>query len=198
MKRMKFPGLAETAESPGWAFWFAWVLANSVGWIVGMSLAWLLSEFVSPLLSGRWMLISWAVGGMIVGINFGINQWFLIRPMRHGILGARAGWWVLATVLGWTIGLTVVIGMEAGARIGFTLVGLVIGLSVGIPQTLVFYTRNNRGWLWVFAHTAAWMIGLSAIEIIDKAVGFAVAGLISGAIGGGALIWLVGRRPSDG
>ena len=198
MQKVKIPDLSETVNTLGSAFWLAWVLASSVGWIVGMSLAWLLSEFVSPLMQGGWMVAFWAVGGMVVGINFGINQWFLIRPVRHGTLGRRANWWVLATVLGWAISLVVVIGVEAGAEIGYTLVGLVIGLAVGIPQSLILSSNVNRGWLWVAAQCVAWMAGFSAVSILDKAVGFAAVGVISGAISGGALIWLIGRQLPEG
>jgi hypothetical protein len=200
MQRIKIPDLAETVNTLGWSFWLVWVLANSVGWIVGMCLSWLLSMFIVPLMSGVWVIFFWVVGGMIVGINFGINQWFLIRPVRRGMLGERAKWWVVATVLGWVVGIVVVIGFGAGSLVGFTLAGLVIGIAVGLPQAGLIYTQYNRsslGWFWLLAHTVAWTIGFSAIPILDRAVGFAVVGVISGAISGGALIWLIGRLPEE-
>jgi hypothetical protein len=195
MQRVKIPDLMEAANWLGWAFWFAWVLANSVGWIVGMSLAWLLSVIIPPLSAGTWTASVWTVGGMIVGTNLGINQWFLLRPLRYGTLGRRANWWVAATIFGWAISLLVVVGLGLGARIGYPLVGLVIGLAVGIPQTFVLSIQNRLGWLWPIAHSLAWVIGLSTIPVFDEAVGFPIVGLVSGAISGAALIRIIGSEP---
>ena len=197
MQRIKIPDLGEAANELGWAFWLAWVLANSVGWIVGMGLAWLLSVFISPLLNAGWMPVIWLIGGMLVGINLGINQWFLLRPLRYGTLNKRANWWVLANVVGWAVSLLIVIGFGAGARIGYPLVGLIFGVVVGIPQTFVLSTRNNLGWLWAIAHSAAWVVGLAAIKVLDLAVGFALVGALSGAISGAALIRIIGSEPAD-
>jgi hypothetical protein len=133
---------------------------------------------------------------MIVGINLGINQWFLLRPLRYGTLNRRASWWVLASVAGWAISLLIVVGLGIGARIGYPLVGLIIGIVVGIPQTFVLSTKNNLGWLWAIAHSAAWVVGLAAITLLDLAAGFALVGALSGAISGAALIRIIGSEPA--
>jgi hypothetical protein len=152
---------------------------------------------VSPLLDGAWMVVFWAVGGMIVGINFGINQWFLLRPLSPETLGGRANWWVAATVVGWAVSLAIVIGTGTGARIGFPLIGALIGLAVGIPQTFVIASGVSRGWLWLIGHSIAWIVSLSLIPLVGQALGFALAGVISGAIGGGALIRIIGGELAD-
>ncbi|HUF37350.1 MAG TPA: hypothetical protein VMN57_02405 [Anaerolineales bacterium] len=193
MRKLRIPDIDETANNLGVAFWLLWVLASSVGWIVGMSLAWLLVEFVSPVLGVGTRALIWSVGGLIVGINFGMNQWFLLRPIRQGPLGRRAGWWVLASMLGWAISLFVVIGLQTGASIGFLLIGLVIGVAVGIPQAVVLYSGSKTVWLWVVANSVAWVAALWIVPYLDMTIGFVAAGPISGAITGGALIGLIGK-----
>ncbi len=125
------PGNTERTQV-GWGFWLWWVLASAVGFAavgagVGIAQWFVLRRHVSR--AGWWILASAVgfIGGYIgvvalvmavddavfeslgdasslylsfavVGAGVGIAQWFVLR--RHV---SRAGWWVLASTVGYTV-----------------------------------------------------------------------------------------------
>jgi hypothetical protein len=175
----------------GWTFWIQWVLANTVGWIVGMSFLWLLGFVIDPFLQGVLEVIGWGVAGAVVGMVFGINEWFIFRPLGTHLLGKWANWWVIATIGGWSTSMIIIVGLGAGEDLGFATTGAVIGISVGVAQWLILRPQAKRAALWGLVNTASWILGLAAIDLLDKAIGFSIAGLISGSITGALLIWLL-------
>lgn len=157
-----------------------------------MGLSWLLSLMVGPLLSGIWGIVFWSAGGLITGLSFGIQDWFIFRA-AGGELRRLAGSWVLATTLGWAVGLALVIGAGLGDRAGFAFTGLIIGAAAGLPQWLVLKGRLARAWLWAAGQVLAWLAGFSSVELLGRAAGFPAAGAVSSAIGGLFFVLLLER-----
>ncbi len=186
-------------SEPQRTFWLRWTLANGFGWIVGMALAWLLSLLISPITQGFTNLVAWGIAGAIIGTTLGINQWFVLRPYSPPSWAARwLSWWVLATILGWSLSIAVIIGMGAGLQLGFATTGSVIGISVGIAQYFVLRTQVLRAEWWALSNTVAWVIGLASIDLFGEALGFPIAGFIYGAVSGVFLLWLFrGARPDE-
>ncbi len=178
----------------GWAFWVQWMLANTVGWIIGMMLFSLVGGLVSSTTSGLSQTVSWGIVGAVAGAIIGVNQWLVLNLFALPRGGPWARWWVIATIIGWMISLMVVVGMQVGEQLGFAVSGVVIGVSVGIAQWFVLRGEVQRAEWWGIANTVAWMLGMSAIDLLDQAVGFALSGLISGAVTGVWLLWLL-RHP---
>lgn len=97
-----------------WAIWFQWVLATTVGWIVG-----------------------WAIGGELgIGTVIGIAQWFVLRRLVY-----QAGWWVLVSALGWTIGLTGILGMTVVGAVVGALTGFALDFLLRYPRSEVYNGR---------------------------------------------------------
>ena len=186
----------EPKESLGWAFWLMWVLANSVAWIVGMAVLWVLSIILDPLVIGGWKLIGWAIVGALIGSFFGVNHWFLFRPLGVRTIGKWAHWWFLATIAGWSMAILVVIGLGAGSNLGFAVTGAIIGISVGIPQWFVLRPYARYAEWWGVANTVGWIIGLGLLDQLNRTIGFPLVGVVSSAISGGMLVWLL-RKPFE-
>ncbi len=178
----------------GGAFWVMWTLANSVAWIVGMAVLWVLSFILGPLSSGPFNILGWAVGGALIGALFGVNQWFLFRPLGANTIGKWAHWWVLATIGGWSLAITLTLGLGTGEDLGFAIIGAVFGIAVGIPQWFVLRPYAQKAEWWAVCNTVGWIVGLSLLNVLNRAISFPLVGVVSGALTGAMMIWLL-RNP---
>jgi hypothetical protein len=149
-----------TATSFDWQFFLKWVFATTLGWLLGLALSQVLVAeaaigFFIGLLqwvvlrpqihhAGQWIVtsaIGWAAGwvlvltffppqidvlaGVVLGTAIGLAQWFIMRQWFH-----MAGWWIIISALGWSIGLTGIMG--------YSLVGTIAGAVTGIQIELLF------------------------------------------------------------
>jgi uncharacterized membrane protein len=106
--------LRQLLYQAGW-----WIWASTVGWAIGWTM--IVTGVLLPPDSG---IVGSVVAGLVFGILVGVAQWFYLRRQVH-----EAGWWVIASVAGWSIGLTGIFGVTmvgaiVGAVTGFALVGL--------------------------------------------------------------------------
>ncbi len=174
-----------------WKFWLAWVFANAVGWIVGMTLSVFLGSLIEVLTDGWLTIVVWAVIALIAGLSLGINQWFV---MRAYLLPENTRWlngWVVVTTLAWAPSLVVVVALGVGEQLNFASSGAIIGMTMGIAQYFVLFRKVLRAEWWAIANTIGWMAGLALADVIDQALGYVLAGGVSGAITGLFLVWLL-------
>lgn len=143
---------SQKASSVRKAFWFRWVLANTLGSLVGLMVG-----FVGLFIHGAFF-------GAIIGTLMGIMQW---RVLREHI--SRAGSWAAACTVGGAVG-----GLmyEAFARAdlaevtiarafgGVVLGALVGGFVAGAMQWLVLRQQVYRAGWWVLASTVGGAGGL--------------------------------------
>ena len=193
-----------------WRFWLWWVLASTVGWAVGGGL----SGSLGSIQAGY-------VGGMTVGATgAGVLQWLVLRQRI-----ARAGWWMLATVLVSAVvgGVIVGVGSSGGrawsvtwsADPGRVVVGLagmgLFGTALGALQWLVLRGQVARAGWWVLAGGVGWITGAPLGAVLggglsgilgwsgsgsgDWALTWAGVGAVYGAITGRVLVWLL-RQPA--
>jgi hypothetical protein len=190
--RAEGPGVrAEPRRKPGWGFWLLWVLASSVGLAVGLAVG----DAVDAVARAVGGAVSDAVGGAVVGAVSGVAQWLILRRQVR-----RAGWWILASTVGWAVG-----GAVGGA------VGLaVVGAVSGVAQWLILRRQVRRAGWWILASTVGWAVGGAVVSaVVDAVVGAvgwavglavvvavvgAVVGAVSGSITGTVLVWLL-RQP---
>ncbi len=187
----------------GWGFWLWWVLASTVGLAVGKFVPlWVIFVGHGALayaLGGRASALGEAVAvygllaliGAFGGASVGIAQWLVLRRQV-----ARAGWWVLASIVGFAVGSVVrplimpdLSRAEPTFVVGIAQValgGVRDGASMGIAQWLVLRRRVARGGWWVLAST----VGLAGGVLFSVA-----AGVIYAPITGGVLVWLL-RQPA--
>ncbi len=67
-----------------------WVLATAGGWLLGMSL-------IAAFIRLQWMVSAQLdLTFILVALSIGLAQWLVLRRRLP-----RAGWWILASLLGW-------------------------------------------------------------------------------------------------
>ncbi|NDJ54653.1 MAG: hypothetical protein GYB68_16420 [Chloroflexi bacterium] len=144
-----------------------------------------------------------ATSGALVG---GIT-WFVVRR----VLSIDLPPWILASTLGWVIGLGVVIALnftaDAAARspvFDFLIFGMLGGAVVGLAQWPLLRGQVERSWFWVLTNAAAlgsgWAVANMATLVMQGAPLIAllasgiVGGIAFGLISGIGLAWLI-RQP---
>ena len=171
----------------GWRFWFWWLNASTAGFILGFVVANRLDWFG-------------ALAGTVIGASLGIAQWLILRRFI-----ARAGWWVLASIVGLAVGFGVCsavlfaddFAQDVGFAIAGAVAGTVIGAALGIAQWLVLRRHVARAGWWVLASA----VGVAIFETVDFAMQFdagpvfLVGVAAYSAITGGVLVWLL-RQPT--
>jgi hypothetical protein len=177
----------------GWGLWLWWVLASTVGLLIGGAVGTAVGGALFPAEGGA---VALAVAFAVTGAVIGTAQWLALRQHL-----SRAGWWVLASILGFAMFGAV---YEADAVV-FAVVFVVVGAAVGIAQWLVLRQHLPRAGWWVLASTIGFAIfGAvpSLFEALFEAVGFAVGAAVAlvfvatyGGITGAALVWLL-RQPA--
>ncbi len=78
-----------------------WIVTGSVGMLIGVMVAFplkLYDLYVEP--SG--FQLDEVAYGVVFGFLMGSAQWLVMRTWVH-----RAGWWVLSSTIGWTLGMAV-------------------------------------------------------------------------------------------
>ena len=141
--------LRQYLSQAGW-----WIVATVVGFAVGVPvLAWLrpwpgllAADPHSTVSEAAGYVGGWALDGAVLGLAVGLAQWLLLR--RHL---PRAGWWVLATAVGWVLttaargSLDVV--SDTSYLSGPAQVVLVIPLLVTVVGALGLITGMSLVWL---------------------------------------------------
>ncbi len=88
----------------------------------------------------------------------------------------KAGWWILATAIGWSIGF--IVGLELTSGYSVTdkqavIIFIVLGASLGLTQWLVIRSQVQYAGWWIFANTTIWSFsgfaGISIITIVNGA-----------------------------
>jgi hypothetical protein len=181
-------------ERAEWRFVLKWVLASAVGAAVvervGRIVMLVLILVVARVGGGAMLsvlgdmgraaqdIIFWARAGAQVGAGFGIAQWMLLRKSVH-----RAGWWVLASAVGWTVGAAVA---SATLLTVNNAVGTVAGLgsvkfAVGIAQWVFLRKRVRGSGRWVWVNAVAWVAALIVVVALSGKEG-GIVGLIVGLV----------------
>ena len=134
--------LRERIARAGW-----WLVASVGGGVVGglVSAGMILGAYVG---AGQIMgdVVAVILGWVLVGVGMGAAQWLVLRGYV-----ARAGWWVLASTVGWIIGRiaawfgvgVVAVDVIVGQIAGQVAYGIVYGIITGI--VLVQLLRQRAG-----------------------------------------------------
>jgi hypothetical protein len=187
----------------GWGFWLAWVLATIIGFVVGA----LLGASVAYGLFDRdgFDATIGITAGIVVGATAGCLQWVVLREQV-----ARAGWWVLASTLGFaiSIGILGAIGIDENYVLTGILFAALFCITGGVLQWLVLRRAGiARAGLWlpasIFGSLVAaigfpisFAIGTTGNYGLSAMVGGLLLGVGLGAISGAALVWLLRQAPS--
>ena len=182
----------------GWGFWLQWVLASILGFAVGAAIGNAVTDLIFMALFG-------VVGGFM--------QWLVLRRQIAG-----AGWWVLASTLGFAIApiaaiaggmaMSQVMSLDGNPLAAPILLGVLFGvLSAIMPWLILRRQFAQAGW-WIPAHLLGSLLG-GALGIVtfhgvnligfyqfDWAAAGAMFGAGLGAVTGITLVWLLRQRVS--
>lgn len=164
---------------PGWLFAPAWIL------VTGLSVP--IAFYLTLAILGR---VIAAIGEIIYvnGVRHITDDYLLIYifvpliglvtgALQYALLGqrlSRMGWWVLATVGGWLLGMLLValpgwLGWTDAFLKNLDLILVVMGLAIGAVQWLLLRRRLPRAGWWVAASLAGW--GLLALVTPENELG---------------------------
>jgi hypothetical protein len=156
------------------AFWFLWIMATSVGWIVGS----LIFPSISTISAGvgvgamqwaalyhrlptawRWPLITaatWIAGSIFILVAVPADSQLLLSGVILGpVVGIGqwlilrqhvywAGWWIVISTMSWITGLTLLPGILATGAMVGAISGLALGLLLHSPRSEIHDERSQR------------------------------------------------------
>jgi hypothetical protein len=176
--------LAQPGQKLDYRFCMQWIAGNVLGFLI--SLYWLeVGERAA--LRG----LEGAIGGTVIGLV----QWLVLRRWC-----TQAGWWVLASTLGWTVlgvsklgalGWVVPQTHSELLRLFYGLVdGMKMGAILGAGQWLVLRQCFTPARAWILVSILAWAIALGSGWVVGGWLR-AFTGLFLGEVVGLALVWLL-------
>ena len=151
------------------------------------------------------------VGGLFFGTAIGVGQWLVLRRRT-----TDANLWIVATLIGFEAAWIVAMVLALAVFQGFVFVAFAISTPlIGFAQSRVLRRWSSRTWMWITASTVGWSAAAVAIQLLPNAfstvsrvegklitaisnvessgeMGPALfAGLVAGAITGGALTRII-------
>lgn len=207
--------LTVTARKPrvaaGWGFYLQWVWLTVLGFAVGSDIGNAMARPIPERLQDVRNLIGWFGNGACVGAA----QWILLRRAV-----ATARWWVVASAVGWAVGILLFVPGLArlNGLLAFVLVlatavdvenfpfelfdnpfgGAVAGASIGVLQWLLLRREVVAAGWWVLASALGWAVAYLAPWAGPNALrGATTLGLVTGSLTGIVLVWLL-RRTAKG
>lgn len=149
---MSNQGTPQRTPSFDWILWLKWILVSTLGWVAGLAL---LADVV-----------------IAMGAVMGVMQWIVLRSLVR-----RAGWWILATAVGWAVGHVVVSIVPPVEAV--VVQGAVLGAVIGTMQWFVLRRWVYRAAWWIVMSTLGWAVG--------PVLGASLVGAVVGAVTGFAL-----------
>lgn len=185
-----------------WALGLQWVLASIAGVALGVAVTMGIVQVVHSLVGGT--AEDKVPFVLLLSMGIGLMQWLVLRRRVRG-----AGWWVLASIAGWTAGdalawrmywlIRDTLGVAANYEFLAFLQALSIGTSLGVLQWLLLRRQFPQSGWWVMAN----VVGLSVASLpIGKSLPSGLADAISisvvtPALSGLVLVWLLRHSPSN-
>jgi hypothetical protein len=213
-RRTKMAAIKTEGGQIGWRFGIRWVLLTIAGWAIGFPLGFVLvpvAGLIIGLHEGSDSIIlklglDNAASFIVVVAVVSLMQWLALRRVVQ-----RAGFWVLASIIGFTISSSIhgVVCHVYGYPDDLGPLGVVVwtlffilgGTLTGLLQQRILRHQVRRSGWWVPASAAGWSLVVIGFGIVSKILGvrLLVVGLIvsSGLLGivtGVTLIWLL-RQP---
>lgn len=205
-----------------WGLWLKWVLAMTVG-----SAAYVLASYIfgvyiiSRISNDHWLVVEpilQAGYGLIdagLGLIVGVAQWLVLRRQLD-----RAGWWIVATAVGFGMGYYVDRSLHYMGLRNSILSGLARnaaeGTVIGVMQWLVLRRQlDHAGW-WIPAVVAGGIVSMAVYaavlnifvvnvsliplhwhsEVAFQLAGGAIWGNVQAAITAPVLVFLLRQRKS--
>jgi len=142
-------------DSLDWAFWFYWIMATTIGWMIGEmffnGLPFVVSGAVIASLqcallnsrinqAWRWAILSitgWVIGYILFLLFIPSDMYLLAGPIIGAAVGIPqwsilrkelnyAGWWIIISIMGWTTSISVIPGLLSSGALSGALTGFTL------------------------------------------------------------------------
>ena len=166
-------------KKPGWGFYPIWVLLTTISipiaFILDLIILRVITRFVGDFIYVNGVrhitedYLSTYTFVPIVGLLIGVFQYGLLRRYLP-----RMGWWVMATIGGWIMGLLLIfipswLQIWSIESFKLDLAFIIMGFSIGVGQWLLLRKRLSRSGLWVWANIIGW--GLLSLLTPSNSIG---------------------------
>jgi hypothetical protein len=190
------------------ALWLRWTIGSALGGGVGLALGLTAAIAGVAAASTAGAILALGLGGALIGAILAAAQWVSVGDR------VRLDWrWVAVTALGWALGMPVgvAIGLLAppAPSLALSLVpmGVVSGLLVGTGQWLLLRRHGLSPVQWIGSSVGAYVAShgvgglalaagptIAGAEPVGWLVGSALAGLLSGLVGGALTGFVLARH----
>jgi len=212
----------------GWRFGLRWVLLTVAGWTIGFPLGFVLAAVVGWIIGvpedSDSILLKLGLDNagfeIFLGTVVGLMQWLALRRVVQ-----RAGFWVPASIIGFTISSSIHVvvcnvwgypydlGFRDGALVWAAASALGGALAGLLQQRILRHQVCHSAW-WVPASAAGWGLGMIGFGLIGLAIHFpkeagpfavligrlvlpaGLGAILLGIVTGGTLIWLL-QQPTQ-
>jgi hypothetical protein len=198
------------SKHASWGFWLQWVTASAAGFAVAATAFWAMGRLLGYT-TPPWLGVLISIVVAVAGVSLpGFLHWLILRRWF-----ARAGWWILASSVGSLVGFLILGVGLAGADTGHgflfisdsyvvDVAAILAGAAVGAMQWSVLRQWVGRAGWWVLASSVSWF-GATYVYVfstrannVSLPLGGAAAGVLSGAITGLVLVWLMRQTQQRG
>ena len=188
--------MSSGGRNPGWGLWARWFLATVIGYVVGVVVAVALSHMIIPLFHPE---SSNLIVGLGVGAGIGFAQVIAVRRVLP--LNLR---WTWGAIVGFGLPYTVDVlldeawfGAVEASVVWLIPIVIVAGAFAGAIQTAALRCHTHRAGWWIWTSVVSWGVtSLIFFSLDDPGKALLIGVLVSGALSGAFLIWLVRTSPS--
>ena len=189
--------MSSGGRNPGWGLWARWFLATVIGYFVGVVVAIVLSYTIVNLFhpEGTNLIV-----GLGVGAGIGFAQVIAVRRVLP--LNLR---WTWGAIVGFGLPFTVDLllldeawfGAVEASVVWLIPIVIVAGAFAGAIQTAALRRHTHRAGWWIWTSVVSWGVpSLIFFSLDDPGQALLIGVLVSGALSGAFLIWLVRTSPS--
>jgi hypothetical protein len=183
-------------STSAWKLWLSWILGAFLALIIGLVL---LIFGVGEAINNAPPAVFGLVIGAIFGTGLGFAQWFVLRKKVESI-----GLWAPITIgvwiVFWSMNFAGLFGEGTGVM-GKLIEGLghggLLGALTGAGQWFLLRSKVQNAHWWILISALSWAIGAStgdtiqAILQIDIPLELIIAILLSSALTGAGMVWLL-------
>jgi hypothetical protein len=194
--------MSSGGRNPGWGLWARWFLATVIGYVVGVFVAVVLSDMIVILFHPERTDLIWLLAfsnvGLCVGAGIGFAQVIAVRRVLP--LNLR---WTWGAIVGFGLPFTVDLllldeawfGAVEASVVWLIPIVIVAGAFAGAIQTAALRRHTHRAGWWIWTSVVSWGVTSLLFFSFDEGLGLLTGALVSGALSGAFLIWLVRTSP---
>src|SRR3990172_11437917 len=198
--------LPANLKKPVWSFYLGWIVLTSLGVPIAYFFSIIILKIITNIV-GDFVFVNGvrhitedylAMYALVPSMSL------LTGALQYGLLRQylpRMGWWVFVTVVGWFLGVLLILlpgwlGWTDMPLNNLDLIFLVMGLAIGITQWSLLRRRLARAGWWIAANVGGWgLLGLITLDNSLDQYGLFTLGLLPACATAAMLALLMNQVP---